>query len=97
MNLVGAPNTRKVRKAFNARSAAEAVRLVRQRKAATSAEDYGAINAYDDKDGNYRCTAYRWMRVVDDQTFSSLPKVRVWYATWLKKIAEKPAGESRHE
>jgi len=91
MNLVDAPNTRKVRKVWIARSARAAIACLRKRRAATAADDYGAINAYDDRDGNYRCQAYRFMQTVDDQTFTSLVAVGRWYAVWLKKIGERAA------
>lgn len=90
MPLVGAPFTRKIRKVVRAKSAAAAIRLLRKRIAVTTADDYGAINAYDQKDGKYRCEAYRWLQVVDSQVFDSLSQVRHWWVKWQRLITERP-------
>lgn len=87
MNLVGLENTRKIRRCMFARSGAEAVRVLRKGLAATAAGDTGAINAYQDRDGVYRCEAMRFMATVESQSFNSLRSVAKWYAVWLKKIA----------
>lgn len=93
MQLVGLPNTRKIRRCEWARSASAAVRLVRKRIAATAADDYGAIHVYDDKQGRYCCQAFRRFQCVDDRMFTSLKDVRGWWSLWLKKIAQRPEGE----
>ena len=78
MRLVDAPFTRKVRKVVRAKGAAAAIRLLRKRVAVTAADDYGAINAYNQKGGGYRCEAYRWRQTVDSQAFTSLVQVGKW-------------------
>ena len=83
-------NTRKIRHGEMARTATQAIALLRRRIVASTADDYGAITVWNDRNGRYRCEAHRWMKTVDSQVFSSLADVRKWWAKWVKKIAGTP-------
>lgn len=89
MQAVGLTNTRKVRHAERFRSATEAIRLLKRKTVGTTADDFGSISVWDDKEGRYRCEAYRWMQTVDSQVFTSYQAVRQWLKVWMKKIGEK--------
>lgn len=93
MRLLGATNTRKSRAVRVARTGADAVKWLRRGMAVTGADDFGAINAYNDRDGKYRCEAMRWQQTVDSQIFTSLAQVRKWWVAWRKNISERALAE----
>ena len=93
MELIGLSGTRNTRRAERFESPAEAIKWLRKRVACTAADSNGALNVWDDRDGNYRCEAFRHLVVgwsislrVDSQTFTSYKAVREWVAKWLKEI-----------
>ena len=92
MQLIGLAGTRKVRRCEFFGSPNGAVNFLRRKVAATNAGDYGAINVWDDKDGNYRCESMRNYTILDSQVFTSLRAVRSWVRTWLKKINGHETG-----
>lgn len=87
MHAIGLAGTRKVRRAEMFRSVAGAIRLLRKRVVATTADDNGAINVWQDRESAYRCEAYRRMVTIDSRKFSNQRKVRAWIVKWQKKIA----------
>jgi hypothetical protein len=90
MTLTGLTNTRKVRKCEFVSSATAVLRCLRKKVAATTAGDYGAINVWGDKDGDYRCDAMRYCATVDFQIFTNLNDVFTWSKKWIKEIELKP-------
>ena len=92
MQLIGLAGTRKVRHCEFFESPSGAVSCLRRKMASTSAGDYGAINVWDDKDGNYRCESMAHYNVLDSQVFSSLRAVRSWVSIWLRKIHGNETG-----
>lgn len=86
-NLVGAPDTRKVRRCVMVKSGNAAIESLRKRVAVCAADDKGAIQAYDDKFGKYRCGRFYHFQVLENETFTSLTAVRKWFTAALKKIA----------
>jgi hypothetical protein len=60
---------------------------VRQGIAATAANDYGAINIWDDKYGKYRCESMTYGVTVESKSFTRLVDVRRWATDWLHKIS----------
>ncbi len=54
----------------------------------TAAGSNGAINIYQDDDGQIRCQAMRYCRTIDKQKYSKVKDVKVWADKWLKEIAE---------
>ncbi len=87
MQAVGLPGTRKVRRVEMFRTPAGAIRLLRKRIVATAANDNGAVNVWDDREGFYRCESYRHMSILESRRFSNLREVRSWLKEWLRKIA----------
>lgn len=85
--LVGLPNTTGNREAVFFRSAAEAVKAMRQSGcAATAAADNGCLNVWIDDDDQYQCEAQRFMETLDSQVFSTFKDVAAWVKKWLPKI-----------
>ena len=87
MQLRGLPNTRKIRRCEHISSAAVAVTLLRCGIAGTTANDYGAINVWNDWDGKYRCESMRHFVTLESKTFTSLTAVRKWVSVWLRNIS----------
>lgn len=90
MQFVGLADTRRIRRCERFRSGAEAVRWLSKRVACTAADDFGALNVWNDKFGKYRCEAMRWCRTVDSRTFTSLREVQRWCVEWLVRIGARP-------
>ena len=55
-------------------------------KAATAADENGALNVWKDDDGFFRCTAMRRMMTIDEQRFSNLKDAKQWARKWLEEI-----------
>lgn len=91
--LRGLTNTYPIRRAYLAKSTTKMLAGLRKGRAMTTADDYGALNAYQDRDGKYRCEAHCWMHTVDSQIFTSLTAAGKWWTVWVKKIAERPAAK----
>ena len=79
----GLPNTRAVRRGAFANTPTAIIQCLRKRVVATAASDFGSLSVWDDKDGLYRCEAYRYRNTVDSRTFTSLKGVRGWAPKWL--------------
>lgn len=84
---VGLPGTKRNLEAIFIRKVAKLPATLKAGKCATAADDNGAISAWIDDAGKYRCEAYRRMRTIDSQTYASLKDVKKWYSEWLKNIA----------
>lgn len=84
----GLEDTAPVRKAYMFRTVAELMRLLRQNRACTAADDHGAINVYKDRYGRYRCDRYLFMSAKDRQSFTNLADVRKWTKAALKAIGK---------
>ena len=86
MQLIGLPDTRKIRHCERFRTPAGAIALLRRKIVGTTADSNGALNVYVDKFGKYRCIAMRYCCEIDSQTFTSLVAARKWVIEWLEKI-----------
>ena len=86
MQLIGLPDTRKIRHCERFRTPAGAIALLRRKIVGTTADSNGALNVYMDKFGKYRCIACRHLCEIDSQTFTSLAAVRKWLVIWLEGI-----------
>ncbi len=85
--LIGLSGTDgKARECVFVRSVSATLKVLRLRKAATMAGDSGAINVWQDDDGNYRCEFQRFMSVKDSQIFRHLVSVESWLKEWLGKL-----------
>jgi len=84
---VGLPGTKRDKEAVFVGSLAKLAKVIRAKQYATDADDNGAIGAWIDDAGKYRCMAHRHLATIDDQTFSNLEAVKTWWKIWRKKIA----------
>lgn len=82
----GIADTKNEKEAVFARSKKDVHDAVRAGKYATAADSNGAIGAWVDDNGDYRCEAYRNLRTIELKRFNSMGKVTDWYANWMKKI-----------
>lgn len=86
--LTGLPGVRagkSLRAAFFS-SPEEGLKLLRKHGAITAASDTGAINAWRDDEGNYRCERQRRMVTHSSTKSPSLQLVKVWLAENLPLI-----------
>lgn len=84
---VGLPGTKRNLESVFIRTVAKLSATMKAGKCATAADDNGAISAWIDDDGKYRYEAYRRLRTINSQTYTTLRDVKKWYAEWLKNIA----------
>lgn len=82
----GLPGTARDLEVVYIRSVAKLPRVMRAGQYASAADDNGAISAWIDDAGKYRCEAMRRFRTIDAQTYTTFKAVKKWYAEWLKKI-----------
>jgi hypothetical protein len=61
-------------------------KIIKSGKAATAADDKGAINVWRDDAGMIRCNAMAWLRSIEKRQFKTFPGAEKWVSKWLKKI-----------
>ncbi len=89
--LTGLPGTSGSVPVVFFKSAAECIRIMRNRSdAACAAGDNGAINVWRDKDGNLRAHVQRHQRTIDEAEFGKKGYNRLskWLGPRLKTIRE---------
>jgi len=84
---VGLAETKRELEAIFVRNVAKLSKVMRAGQYATMADDNGAIGAWIDDAGKYRCEAMRRLQTIDSHIFATFKEVKTWYADWLKKIA----------
>lgn len=60
--------------------------IIRIGLCATDAKTNGAINIWEDDDGNVRCEAMRNWGSIDKKTFKNARRAIPWVKKWMRKI-----------
>ena len=84
--LVGLPGTSRKIEAVIVDSGAQAVKALRDGKAATAAGPNGAINVWIDDGGRYRCHLQVFREVNHSANCRSLRSVSAWVREYLARI-----------
>lgn len=63
------------------------MKILRKGIGATTANSNGALNIWRDDKGKYRCAAYKYCSLLEEQIFETQKELAQWIKTWLPKIA----------
>ncbi len=66
--------------------ALEIKKILDSGKAATAADENGALNVWKDDEGFFRCTAMRFCSTINEERFADFKDVEKWAKKWLKEI-----------
>lgn len=69
------------------RSFSAAMRIIREGRVATAANDNGAINIYRRDDGLYHCTFCRHWCELSVRTFRAQRYIKNWLKTWYPRMS----------
>lgn len=60
--------------------------ILQNNKAATAADNNGAINVYKDDEDNIRCEVMRYCKTLEEKTFKTFAPAIKWVDKWILKI-----------